>query len=454
MKKVFAFFLVVVVTLYAIARLTLEQPSDDTVHLRWATDPNPARKVQTERFGELQPGIEVSVESGNMGKLIVQCATGVGPDIIDVYNIQQMDGYVNAGLLLDLTPFAAELGFDPSRTYPQLRGALTSEGRQYRFPCNVWANCVVYNKAVFRDHGLPEPREGWTYGDFVQTAKEFNQPGKEGKTHIPVANLSREWLFSDIFFGHGGRFFTEDGLTSLLDSREAVAAMQLYHDLLYVHKVVPTPEAVAGMSSQGGWGTGPLNWFSSGRAAMMLIGRWYLNILVNYPETAKHVGAVTLPRVGDRPSSGVMGTRAAGINAKSPRWSEALAFLQYLASAEYGRLIVQDGDALPPNPELARSGEDLVNGTVNDPAFHQPFVDAIKNARPYDISPFIDDLLVMRWLNERIERVENNEHIDVAETMRDLAKEINLRIRRNIEREEHLRKKVETVTGKPFAAVH
>ncbi len=43
MKKVFAFFLVLVVALYALARLTLERPSDDTVHLRWATDPNPAK---------------------------------------------------------------------------------------------------------------------------------------------------------------------------------------------------------------------------------------------------------------------------------------------------------------------------------------------------------------------------------------------------------------------------
>ena len=425
---------------------------DNTVRLRWATDPNPARKVQTGLFGELNPGIEVSVESGNMGKLIVQCATGVGPDIIDVYNIHQMDGYVNAGILLDLTPYADQMGFGPAKTYPQLRDALTADGRQYRFPCNVWANCVVYNKAVFEDHGLPEPRAGWTYRDFIETAKRFNEPGKSGKTHIPVANLNPEWVFSDIFFGHGGRFFSKDGLTSLLDSREAVATMQLYHDLMYLHGVVPTPEAVAGMSSQGGWGTGPLNWFSSGRAAIMLIGRWYLNILVNYPETAKHVGAVTLPRVGDRPSSGVMGTRAAGVNAKSPRRSEALKFLRYLAGAEYGRLIVKDGDALPPNPDLARSGEALVNDTVGDPAFHQPFVDAIKNARPYDISPFIDDLLVMRWLNERIQRVENNEHIDIAEVMRDLAKEINLRIRRNIEREEHLQRKYASVTGKPFRA--
>ena len=450
MKKVFAFFMVVVLGLYAVARLTLERPPADKIHLRWATDPNPARKVQTELFSKLYPGIEVSVESGNMGKLIVQCATGVGPDIIDVYNIQQMDGYVNAGILLDLTPYASSMGFDPSKTYPSLRDALTSEGRQYRFPCNVWANCVVYNRKVFDDHGVPYPKDGWTYKDFVKIAEEFNRPGKDGKTHIPLANLSREWLFCDIYFGHGGRFFSDDGLTSELDSTAAIKTMQFYHDLMYVYQVVPTPEAVAGMSSQGGWGTGPLNWFSSGRAAMMFIGRWYLNILVNYPETAKHVGAVRLPRVGDRPSGGIMGTRAAGINAKSPHRMEALKFLQYLASPEYGRLIVHDGDALPPNPNLARSGKDLVNDTVKDPAFHQPFVDALKSARPYDLSPFIDDLLVMRWLNERIERVENNEIIDIVKVMHELAKEINLRIRRNIEREEYLQKKYEKVTGKPF----
>ena len=42
-------------------------------------------------------------------------------------------------------------------------------------------------------------------------------------------------------------------------------------------------------------------------------------------------------------------------------------------------MIVADGDALPPNPEIARTGQDLVNSAVPDPAFHQPFIDFHRN---------------------------------------------------------------------------
>lgn len=80
-----------------------------------------------------------------------------------------------------------------------------------------------------------------------------------------------------------------------------------------------------------------------------------------------------------RPGSPVAGhgrKPGAGINAKSPHWRESLEFLRYLAGRTYGELIVQDGDSLPPNPELARTGRDLVNEVVPDAAFHQPFVEA------------------------------------------------------------------------------
>src|SRR5207248_2236223 len=89
------------------------------VHLRWATDANPARTVQTNLFDRLNPGLHVTVDpnpAGDPSKLIVQCATGTGPDIIDL-GVESLHALVEAGVLLDLTPYARTMGFDPSRTY-------------------------------------------------------------------------------------------------------------------------------------------------------------------------------------------------------------------------------------------------------------------------------------------------------------------------------------------------
>jgi multiple sugar transport system substrate-binding protein len=396
--------------------------------------------------------VEVSVESGAAEKLIVQCATGTGPDVIDVYGLNQMLTYVQTGILVDLTPFAGEMGFGPENTFAAIKGNLLVDGRQYRFPCNVWANCVVYNRKVFDDHGVPYPREGWTWDDFIRAGRDLlAKPAASGRKHLAVANWNSVWMYEDMLLGHGGRCFSPDGLASTYDAPESVAAMQLYHDLMHVHEVIPTPAEAAAMSSQGGWGSGGINWFCDGQAGMVFIGRWLLNRLGNYPELSPHLGAARLPRVGERPSAGQTDCRGAGINVKGPHREAALKFLRYLASVEYGRVIVHDGDALPPNPALARTGSGLVNAVAPDPAFHQPFVDAMEDARPLAMSPFIDGAQVERWLRERIDKVENKV-LAPAEALRGLAAEIDERIRRNLERRSDLRRKFEKVTGRKWTA--
>jgi len=454
MKWVFAGVLLLFVGMWFVAQATLvpaETPG--VVRIRWATDANPARDVQTSLFGEMYPGVEVVVDPGLGGdqtKLIVQCATGTGPDVVDVYSKEQMMALVDAGILLDLTPYAEEMGFGVDKTYPAMEGGLVVDGRQYRFPCNVWANCVVYNKRIFDDHGVPYPRDDWTWEEFIRVGKLLkDSPSKSGEEHIPFANWNNTWLFGDLFWGAGGHFYTEDGLTCRLDSEEAVWTMRFYHDLMHVHNVVPTAAQLASISSQGGWGSGGLTLFSGGKAAMISIGRWYIIQVPNYPQIAGALGAARLPRVGARESSGMTDARAAGINIKGRHIQEALKFLQYLASPEYSALIVKDGDSLPPNPLLAQSGEALVNPAVPDPAFHQPFVDAEKSARPVDTSPFVDALQVQRWLVEHIDKVENK-LMTPEEAMSELTHSINQQIRINLERQPHLQRKYEQVTGRPY----
>ena len=450
MKWVFGGGIAVFLVLYAVALATLDDTEmPGVVTLRWATDPNPARDVQTARFAELFPGVKVVVDPGAKQKIIVQCATGVGADIIDVYNQTQMRSYVEAGILLDLTPHAERLGFSAANTYPAIRDLLMVDGKQYRFPCNVSARCVIFNREIFDDHGVPYPESGWTYDEFIEIAKKIrDNKSKSGKTHMSIARLGTGWLFGDFLAGHGGRMFSPDGLVCVLDSPESVAAAKLYHDMIHVHRILPSPTEAAAVSSQGGWGSGGINWFLNERAATILIGRWYLCRMIGFPKLKGKLGAVTIPRVGDRPSACMCTTRAAGINVKSKHIDAALKFLQYLASPEYSRLIVMDGDSLPPNPAVARTGGDLVNDVVDDPAFHAPFVEALKTARPLDTSPFVSATLVLRWLGERLDRIERGMAPD--EAMRAVADEINMRIRRDLERRPDLRRRFRDVTGREW----
>ena len=455
MKQAFVLCAVVFVAMYVGAQATLDHPKDDgIVRLHWATDPNPARNVQMALFDRMYPGLTASVDpsaGGDTSKVLVQCATGTGPDLIDA-SPDSMHTLVDAGILLDLTPYAKPMGFDPSRTYPSIAQGLEIDGRQYRFPRNVWANCVIYNKQIFDDHGVPYPKPNWTYDDFIRTSKLLlSRPAKSGQTHIPIANYSNVGLYEDLLVGHGGRLFTPDGLRSALDSPESVAALQNYYDMMYRDKIIPTPADSAAMSSQGGWGSGGINWFSEGKAAMIVIGRWYIIQLPNFPALEGHLGAALLPRIDGRPSSGVGDSGAVGINAKSPHWRQALRFLQFLASPQYSKIIVDDGDSLPPNPRLATSGKALADDLIPDPAFHAPFVQAIRNARPLDYSPFIDATEVSRWIGEYVEKVENR-LLTPSQALHALAAQINGQIQLNLERRPDLQKLYEQRTGNPYDA--
>ncbi len=447
MKYVFLAAFAVFLGLYAIAMGTLRSSDGNEVVLRWATDPNPARDRQTAGFTAAHPGVRLATETGDATKLLVQCATGVGPDLMDIPETL-MQSMAQAGLLLDLTDVAAKQGFDASKTFPAIRHALFVDGRQYRFPANVNVQAVLYNKAIFDDHGVPYPQADWTWDDFVAAGRAIAEtPSKSGKTHIPVANWSPPDLFADLLVTHGARYFSEDGMTCLLDSPEAVAAFQHYHDLMFKHRVLPTPEQSVAMSSQGGWGSGGINWFSSGEAAMIMIGRWFTVQAANFPELQGNLAAVRLPRLPGQPSRGYTRTRGVAVNARSRHPELAVAFLSYLATPEYGRKIIEDGDSLPPNPEMAPDGAALVNKAVPDETFHQVFLDAIRDAQPPDTSPFVDAAQVQRWIIEMLGRVENRV-VTPEEAARQLAAEVNRAIQRNIEREPQLRVRAEALRSK------
>ncbi|MGY8823636.1 MAG: ABC transporter substrate-binding protein [Candidatus Latescibacterota bacterium] len=454
MKYVIMALIGVFVVMYAYAISTIEVLGDpNRTTITWSTDPNPARTKQVGIFEANNFDLEGLVEKRDATKIIVRCATGTGPDIVDIYDVFELATFAEAGILMDLTPFADSLGFGVDNTYSSLREGLSYEGKHYRFPCNVHANVMVYNKKILADHGAPLPQPDWTWDDFIESALAVrNNPSKSGEQHIPLANWNSEWIYRDLLIGHGGDFFTEDGLHSRLGEEEALKAMETFRDMAITHDIMPTSAEALTLSSQGGWGSGGISWFFNQQAAYIHIGRWAIVQIPVYlernPDIVENIAAARLPRVAGQPSRGVVGSRAAGINAKSKNPQAAKRFLQYLAGRDYSTLIVEDGDALPPNPNMARTGADLVNDIVPDPAFHQPFIDAVEEGVTLKMSPFIEAQIVKRWTLEAVQEVENG--ADPRLAIKRVAKEIDAQIRQNLRRRPALQAKYEKVTGEKY----
>ena len=117
MKYVFLVCTFLAGAMYVFAVSTLETIEDpDRTTIVWSTDRNPARLLQVEVFERMFPHLHVVVEKRDETKIIVRCATGTGPDIIDVGDVFEFSTLVEAGVLMDLTPYAREMGFSPDRT--------------------------------------------------------------------------------------------------------------------------------------------------------------------------------------------------------------------------------------------------------------------------------------------------------------------------------------------------
>lgn len=172
-------------------RLKPHAEEDDRVPLAWVTDPNPQREPQIGAFNEMFPDCKLRLDASNTGmtKILVQSTVGIGPDIIDVYGLEQMNTYVKAGTLLDVTEQAKEMGFDPSVTYPAARGTFQVEGRQYGFPCNVNAPVVFYNKALFDRHKVDYPQGHWTWKQCLEVAKQLTHKRPDGRGYESFARL-------------------------------------------------------------------------------------------------------------------------------------------------------------------------------------------------------------------------------------------------------------------------
>ncbi len=266
-------------------------PLAETPVLIWSTDDNAARDLQCRLFrvwhlrtyGE---PVDIRPDPANrdITKVVIQCVAGKGPDLIESYGPSQIRQMVGAGVALDVTDAAREGGFGldrifdaaiPSASVPDAEG----RPRQYAFPCNVGYTVLFYHADLFAAAGVEPPSGPWTIDDAIARAQRLLEHARgEGiQRRVGIMNLGA-W---DMALAAGGRFFDDAGTASIYASPETIAGLTAFQDMMYVHRVSPTPAEAASMASGGGANMNATaesasasSLFAAKVTAMYVGGRW------------------------------------------------------------------------------------------------------------------------------------------------------------------------------------
>ncbi|MEQ9461299.1 MAG: extracellular solute-binding protein [Phycisphaeraceae bacterium] len=459
MKYLFVIILSVLSLAGGVTLMTEPEQQREVPVIYWATDMSPARVAQVALFHEWlidqghvddrgRPVVELrldAISTGNNSKKIIQSVAGVAADIMDC-SIGEMEPL---GVLEDVTDRARVMGFSPEATYPALRSALVRDGRQYGFPCNVSLLGFWVNRGLFERLGVETPSRAWTYADFERIGTAFisaaNAPGERQTVYFvdtPTGYRAYAMLLQMIR-SRGLSIFNETMTRCTLDDPRYAEELLRLRRWVYDLDLMPSAAEEASMAAESGFSGASVSMFYAGRYGMIYNGRWSLIRLRLY-EQPMDLSLSYMPVFPGGFSNDLIGTRSAAIYRGSRHKDLAALFLAFLASESYNQRIVDDADALPPNPSFTDTeAYRRPSAYPNEWGTHEAWSHSARyRAIGNDESPFVSRITVMRLMNIAREQVLSDPQILPAEeAARRAAEAINEEIERSIEQSEALRER-------------
>ena len=123
--------------------------------------------------------IEVPEREAHLQKIATGFAGGAAPDVFLV-NYRNFAGYAARGALDPAGPrLERSAVLERDAFYPQPLEAFSFRGELQCLPQNVSSLVVYYNRDLFRQAGLADPRPGWTYDEFVAAARKLTEPARD-----------------------------------------------------------------------------------------------------------------------------------------------------------------------------------------------------------------------------------------------------------------------------------
>ncbi|MEV5965821.1 ABC transporter substrate-binding protein [Kribbella sp. NPDC051952] len=166
-----------------------------------------------KKFNDSHPQIKVVGGGGGvtadsmLQKVTAGLAAGSFPDIAYIFG-SDLASLTKSPKVADLTD---ALKIDDY--WPAAKDAVSVKGKVRAAPALVDSLCVVYNKKLFTAAGVPEPKAGWTWDEFVTTSQQLTNPAKGifGTGWPGVGDEDTVWRIWPMIWDLGGDVVSGDG---------------------------------------------------------------------------------------------------------------------------------------------------------------------------------------------------------------------------------------------------
>ena len=338
----------------------------------WDNVQKPVIDQILEEFESTHPGITVKPTVVPWGqywdKLQTAAVAGNAPDVFWM-NVPNFPKYSSNNLLMNLQPYLDKDNIDTS-VYPQaLINKYSADGDIYVIPEQFDTIALAYNKKLFDEANLPYPDETWTWDDLRENAMKLTKDQQYGF----IATHESQSGYYNFMVMNGGDIISNDWKQSGFDKSGSIEAIEFLVDLMYKDKSAPQGDQIMELNN-------PADLFTSGKAAMITIGAWYVPVV--YEALGKDVDVAPLPKspkTGERKSiiHGLGWAAYSQGENHDAKWE----LLKTLTSREFSMRLAESGITIPSYQGMAGDWVQAI------PSMNlQVFLDAQEYSHPYPVS--------------------------------------------------------------------
>lgn len=315
-------------------------------------------------------------------RLAADFAASTPPDVF-LINYRHLGPFVAGAAIAPVGPLLARSQtISRDDFYAQALNAFTWQGVLQCLPQNISSPVIYFNRDLFAAAGLPDPVAGWTWAEFVTTARTLTRdPDGDGVIDQYGLGITPALVrVAPFVWMNGGELVDDPGAPTrlALDSPATRAALAWFVALQTEHHVAPDAIAEAAESS--------LSRFLNGRLAMLVESR---RATPEFRRIEAFDWDVAPLPAGKQPAS-ILHSDAYCIAAASSHQDVAWRFVEFANTQAGQRILAQSGRTIPSRLDLADAPEFLDPGAK--PANSRVFVDAIPTLRSFPLLPTWSDI--------------------------------------------------------------